>query len=132
MPPKSCFVCNQSLCWMKRLAKHFLPSRENPARGVISWRMLPGFPALSGCGGAAGTGVPSTLCSPPPALASLQFFHPHCGRPRVWKGNSHCRSVWDPERDCDAVSSEGINLRAFLPDVSNLSLVECQSNGKRQ
>lgn len=87
-------------------------------------------PCGVGLCGAAGTGVHRVPGTPGPR-SSLQGFHAQCGRPPMWKGNSHCGCIWDPERDYDAASSEGI-LRSFLQDVSNLSLVECQSNGKRQ
>lgn len=58
------------------------------------------------------------VASPQPALPQLLPpmlpSPPHCGRPWFWKGNSHRRSIWDLERDCDAALSEGINLRSFF------------------
>lgn len=103
----------------------------NPGRGLLQLRAAAvprGVRLLRD----PGNPVASPACAPaaPPSVLPCP---PHCGRPRFGKGNSHRGSIWDLERDCDAAAlSEGINLRSFFQDVSNLSLVEYQSNGKRQ
>lgn len=70
---------------------------------------------FSGARAAAHRGVRPARDSDPPAcaLAGSSVSPTLQDQPLTWRGNSHCGSTWDPERDCDALS-ESINLHYFL------------------
>lgn len=119
---KSHFVSSQSLCWKKCPANTFSRAgglKKNKTKNPTT--LAEAFSSGAGSYGSLRRQVAvvlpekgwlaRSLCCTFPLVFPTP---PRCGRPRIWKGNSHCGSIWDLERDCDAALSEGINLSSFF------------------